>query len=113
MSDTPAFNIDLRPTFTRTVKVLEPAGTGTVEKCFKATFNVLDVDETEPYNFNTSGGTRDFLCKVIVSLDGLEGKDGPVDYSELVRDRVLAKRYARLPLLQAYWNGLNGEAEGN
>jgi hypothetical protein len=106
------FNIDTRPAFTRTVTVTMP-GTGAETQTFTASFVAFDIEETKAFDFTTGDGTAAFLRAVITSFDDIEGEAGKLAYSDEVRERVLAKRWARIPLLQAYWDGLNGEAEGN
>jgi hypothetical protein len=107
------FNIDTRPTFTRLVKVKVPAGTGFEEQSFTASFKALDIEETKAFDFTTGAGTTEFLRDVILSFGDVVSDAGPVEYSAELRDQVIAKQWARVPLLQAYWEGLNGEAEGN
>lgn len=104
------FKIDERPTFTVPVKARTPDG---VDAPFTATFRALPTSETDKFALATGSGTTDFLKAVVASLGDLADKNGPVAYSETVRDAVLDLPWARIPLANAYFEGVGGAREGN
>lgn len=107
-------NIDMRPTFTRQVKVEIPRGRDKIEADFLATFEAIDNSELESFDLATPDGTKAFLNRVIVGLDDvLDGDGNAVPYSETLRDRLLDKPWSRSKLVAAYARGVVGAAEGN
>lgn len=107
------YNIDLAPTFIRTVNVNVPEGRGVRAEKFDATFRALELPELEQFNMGTKDGQSGFLRAAIVSLDGIAGKDGPIAHSAELVERVIGRHWDRNALLGAYWEGVNGAAEGN
>jgi hypothetical protein len=101
------FNIDAKPTFTRTVTVAD-AGSMT------ATYRPLDDDELAKFNLATVEGSVGFLRAAIVSISDLVAGDGaPVVYGELVRDRLLKRQYVRAALARGYFDAVSGATLGN
>ncbi|QBR36032.1 hypothetical protein ETW23_07640 [Leisingera sp. NJS201] len=108
------FNIIERPTFTRTVKVRVPKDDGVDEQDFKATFNAMDDDALNGLGMADVEGTKEFLRQAVASLDDLAGADGkPIPYNDEIRETVFKLPYARIALMAAYHNGMNGLLPGN
>jgi len=108
------FNIDARPTFTRTVEVQVPSGDGFEKQTFIATFAALETDEIDAFDLFTNAGTDAFLRSVVVSLDDIAGNDGAlIPYSEELLDRMLKKQCVRIGLYRSYAVSISGEAAGN
>ncbi len=102
------------PTFSREVTARVPVEGGWRDENFKATFNVIPIDETDDFDVGTPGGTYDFLCRAIVSLDDIiDGEKVPLDYNDELRDRVLQLSYVRRALFDAYIDGVKGARAGN
>ena len=105
--------INAMPTFTRPVRASFPEGEGTRDDTFKATFRLLPIDQFAGFDLAEPDGLKDFLVAAIVSLDDIEDRDGPVAYSDEVRDAVLNLAPARQALLETYVKAAGGASEGN
>lgn len=107
-------DIDFKPVFTRTVTVNIPSGASIIEQNFSASFEALDVPEFNGFDLSTPEGTKAFLERVLVDCDDIVDKGGnPVAFTAAMRDRLIAKTWARQGLIKAYLNGFQKEAEGN
>jgi hypothetical protein len=107
------FTIQDDPQFTHTVKVQVPVDGGFKAQEFKATFRVVPPEETDRHDLHTTEGSTAFLRRVIVSLDDI-GADGQIlPYSDELRDRVLARPYARTALATTYFKAIAGARAGN
>lgn len=108
------FKVNTRPTFTRTVTVHVPHGEGFVEETFKATFCLLDSEDSAPERFTDEDGQRLFLEQAIVSLEDIADEDGKViPYDTAVRDAVIRRLDARSALTRAYYAALGEAQAGN
>lgn len=87
--------------FTHTVSVMLPIDGGYSEEEFKATFEVVGVDDLG--DTSTLDGQVSLLRRVVVGLDDiLDGQEKPVSYSEELRDRLIDIPYIRAGLLRSY-----------
>jgi len=108
------FKVIADPTFTHTVKVMVPVDGGHKPETLKATYRVVDSDETSRFDLVSPEGTTDFLRAIIVRLDDLADENGIlIDYSDEVRDAVLGKPYARIALAQGYFDAVSKARQGN
>lgn len=108
------FKVDDDPQFTHTVEALVPVDGGHEKQPFKATFRVLDPEDGDGYDLNSTAGSTDFLKRVVVHLDELEGADGkPRPYSDGLRDRLLKLPYVRAALARAYFTAVTKATVGN
>lgn len=107
------FNVAKEAIFTRTVTVRVPDGYGVREESLKATYRVLPTDEAEKYDLNTSEGSAALLRRALVRLDDCVDDNGPVEYSDLLRDQVLRLPYARAAIALCYFREAQGAKEGN
>jgi hypothetical protein len=107
------FDIDLKPTFTRRVKVTIPSGATTVEQSFLATFEALDVPEIEAFNIESSEGSKAFLERAFIGADELALGGKPIEFTPDVRDQLIAKPWARRGLVRAYLDGFKEASTGN
>lgn len=107
------FNITETPEFTHIVHVQTPVDGGHREDTFKARFRVID-DEDQKANFYKVGEVKDYLRKLLISMDDLaDGQKKPIPYSDEVRDKMLALPHVRMALLKTYNEALTKARVGN
>lgn len=107
------FDITDTPEFTHIVHVQTPVDGGHREDTFKARFKVID-DEGQKINFYKVGEVKDYLRKLLISMDDLaDGKKKPIQYSDEVRDQMLALPHVRMALLKTYNEALTKARVGN
>ncbi len=108
------FNIDAKPTFTRTVTALVPRGEGVDPQSFKATFNVLDDEDIDGVPLGDVEKVKELLRKMVIGLDELvDAAENAVPFSDQVLELVLKKSYVRLALIKAYYSGADEGRTGN
>tara|TARA_R110000868_G_scaffold230335_8_gene483497 strand:+ start:53 stop:385 length:333 start_codon:yes stop_codon:yes gene_type:complete len=109
------FVVKSNPTFTHTVKVKVPVDGGFSEQSFRATFNVVPVEEAAKFDLSDGAESKAFLVRAIASMDDLVGPDGKtkVEYSDALRDELLAWNYVRKALATAYFDAISGARAGN
>ncbi len=108
------FTVTDEPTFTHDVTARVPVDGGYVEETFKATFRVIDPEETDSFALATTDGSAAFLKRVIVRLDDIgDAEKKPVEWSDKVRDEVLKLPWARRALARAYFEAISGAKAGN
>ena len=109
------FTVTNEPKFTHDVKVKVPIDGGFETQTFKATFRVLPFEEftNDPeldYSANQAKGMR----AALVHMSDLVGEDGqPLDYSDTLRDQLIAVPYVMRALNEAYIAGMTGAKTGN
>jgi hypothetical protein len=109
------FKLAKSHTFTHEVKVRTPVDGGYSDEKFKATFELLTVDERVKYDLRTPDGSKDFLVRAIRRLDELTDEKGePLPYSDEVRDQVINLPHVRVALAAAYFEAVaNDPKSGN
>lgn len=110
------FIVSTSPQFTHTVEVLVPIDGGHEKQSFKATFRVMPAteDEESRHDLNTTVGSTTFLREAVVSMSELENAEGEqLEYSDKVRDQLLAVPYVRTALARAYFAAITKAAVGN
>jgi len=106
------FKVVSEPTFTHPVKVMVPVDGGHVEQTFKTKFRVLPLDD-EDADANEQS-ERATLRRAIVSMSDLTGDDDqPVEYSDGLRDQLIAVPYVRIALMRAYISAVAKARVGN
>lgn len=107
------FKISEKPTFNHRVEANMPVDGGFEKQTWRATFEVIPVEEATGFSDSVEDTTR-FLKRVVVSMDELADAEGkPITYNDEVRDQVFRLPWARLALLRAYGKGAAGAKEGN
>jgi hypothetical protein len=105
------FDIDLKPVFTTTVKIIAPGGQ---EQSFEGTFEALDIDAFESFDLATGAGARAFLERVLLKVnDIIDGQGNPVPDSPELRAKLINKSWVRGPAVKAYILGQRGGQAGN
>ena len=108
------FNIDEKPTFTRTVTVQVPKGEGHDAQTFKASFNVLDDDEFDAITLGDAEKVKAMLRKMVCGMEDLANAVGEVvPFSEEILELMLRKSYVRVALVRAYYSGAIEDRAGN
>ncbi|WP_375292319.1 hypothetical protein [Sphingomonas melonis] len=108
------FKVVAEPQFTHPVKVLVPVDGGHETQTFKATFRVLPSDQEDAgHDLNTTAGSSSFLRDVLLSMSELEGENGPIPYSDTLRDQLLKVPYVRTALARTYFDAVTKAALGN
>lgn len=100
-------------TFRRTVEVNVPDGDGFAKASLVATFRVIASDVAEKFNFYLDKEIGDFLRAVIVRLDDVESDGVAQEYSEILRDQVIALPYVRVALSRCYFAEVASAKAGN
>lgn len=101
-------------TFTRVVKISVPVDGGHREDTVKATFRVIDQEETAGFSLAKPDQLKAFLARIIVKLDDLADASGnPLPYSDELRDRITGKLYVSNALAKEYFVAIAGAREGN
>ena len=109
-----AFKLQSKPTFTHKVKVMTPVDGGHREESVRVTFEVLSTEELKDYDLATPEGTTDFLRRVVVRIDDVEGEDGhPAPWSDELRDQLIVWPPMRIALSQAYFAATGKARRGN
>jgi hypothetical protein len=107
------FAITETPEFTHTVYVQTPVDGGHREDTFKARFRVTD-DEENKADFYKVDQVKDYLRGILVGMEDLvDDRKNPVQYSDSVRDQMLALPHVRLALLKTYNQALAKARVGN
>lgn len=101
-----------QPRFTHDVEVPTPVDGGFKTETFKATFNVIDVDDmTDVLSLD---GQKALLQRVVVGLeDILDGNKKPVPYSDEFRDRLIGIPFIRKALINTYMTAVVNGPVGN
>lgn len=108
------FKVAEEPTFRHKVTARVPVDGGFEEQSFEATFRTIPLEEAEAFDLMSAEGATPFFKRAIVELHDIGGADGnPVEYSDKVRDAVLALPWARKALAKAYFGAMAGAKEGN
>jgi hypothetical protein len=110
------FTVTSERQFTARLRVLVPVDGGHREEAFKARYRVLDTARIEDFDLQNGGkeASDEFLRAVIVDLFDLLGEDGqPITYNDEVRDQVINIPYARIALVQGYFDGVSKGRRGN
>lgn len=108
------FRIVDRPEFTHEVPVQVPVDGGWKAETLKARFRILPEAEEDTGDLYSTEASKEYLRRILVRLDDLVDEAGkPVEYSDEMRERVLALPYARLALIRAYARAQVRAAEGN
>lgn len=104
------FKITSEPKFTHTVTAFVPTDGGHEPQSFKATFRVLTDKDAE----DISVGDVEYLKRIVVGFDDIEGADGqPLPYSDALRDQLLALPYVRVALARTYVEAVSKSKAGN
>lgn len=109
------FKVTAEPKFTHDVKVKVPIDGGFETQTFKATFRVLpfEVFTNDPdldYAANQAKGMR----AALIHMADLIGEDGQqIEYSDTLRDQLIAVPYVMKALNEAYIAGMTGAKVGN
>jgi hypothetical protein len=108
------FDIDHEATFTVPVTVLVPIDGGHREETFDATYRVMPTSEAQDMNLRDGTTQREFLRKVVVSLNGIVDRNkNPIPFSAELLERVLDKPYASFALADAYGRAISKVKTGN
>lgn len=108
------FRIVERPEFTHEVPVQVPVDGGWKTEKLKARFRILPDEELDTGDLTQVEASKEYLRRIIVRLEDLADEAGqPLDYSDEVRERVLALPYARLALMRAFSLAQVKAREGN
>ncbi len=95
------FKVVSEPTFTHPVKVMVPVDGGHQEQTFKTKFRVLPLSDEQADG--TDEGEQATLRRAIVSMSDVVGEDDqPLEYSDHLRDQLIAVPYVRIGLMRAY-----------
>jgi hypothetical protein len=109
-----AFKLKSNPTFKHKVKIMTPVDGGHREESVQTTFNVLSTEELKDYDLATPEGTSDFLRRIIVKIDDIEGEDGQaLPWSDELRDQLLVMPHVRMALSQSYFTAVSKARRGN
>ena len=109
------FVLSADPQFTTTVDVTAPTIDGPQEQSFTARFRARTIEELPNRSEFDAEATRQFLREVLVGWgeDLVDDKGGPIPFSEAMRDVLIDTAWVRLPLVRAYFRGLQPAARGN
>lgn len=108
------FKLVENPTFTHTVKVKVPVDGGYADQSFKATFNVVPLDERRQFDLEDAEASDAFLRRIIAKLDDIADAEGkPLEYSDAVRDALIARDYVRIAIVRSYFEAMGGARSGN
>lgn len=106
------FKVVAEPTFTVPVTVCVPVDGGHKDQTLKVKFRVVDVDELG----EASGleGQQKLLKRVVCGLEEVVGDDDQaLDYSDELRDQLIAVPYVRAAMLQTYLAAIAKTKVGN
>lgn len=108
------FRIVERPEFTHEVHVQVPVDGGYRTETMKARFRILPEAELDTGDLTQTEAGKEYLRRIVVRLEDLADASGqPLDYSDDLREAVLALPYARLALIRAYVAAQTRAREGN
>lgn len=101
------FKLILNPTFLTRAMITVPTDAGPVEQSLNVRFKVLP-DEAEALE------STEFLRQAILHLDDIvdDGNDA-IPYSTELLEQVIARPFARVGLVRAYYQALAGAKAGN
>ena len=109
------FKITTDPRFTHEVKVMVPVDGGHEEQSFKVTFKVVPIDELkEDVSLSAEQNQARHLRQVVCGMADLVGDgDAPLDYSDKLRDQLIAIPYVRIAMMRAYLGAVTKARAGN
>lgn len=108
------FKLDPEQTFRHKVVAKVPVDGGYRSDEFRATFRVVPVDKMAQFDLHDGPSSTEFLKHAVVHLDDVAGvDDAPIEYSDELRDQVIALPYARVALVRAYHEAVSGALLGN
>ena len=106
------FKVTQDPQFTHAVKVQVPVDGGHVEQSFKTRFRVVPLEELQ--DLMTLEGQELALKRVIVDMEELvDEQKQPLEYSDELRDQLIAVPYVRAALVRTYQAGILKARTGN
>ena len=108
------FKVTDDPTFTHRVTIMVPVDGGHAEQTLQTTFRAIPDEEADGFDLNEVSGIKEFLKRIIVSMDDLAGADDkPMPYSDGLRDKLLELPYFRLGNVRAYSAAMTKAKAGN
>lgn len=97
------------PEFSAQAKVTVPTDRGQVEHTFTVRFRALTRSEEAGYDAFNAASTDDFIRKIVVGWDGLQGEDGKtLEFSAEALDLLIDLHYVRMGIVQAYTAAISG-----
>ena len=106
-----ALKISARPTWRHKLTAKVPIDGGFRDEVFHVRFQLASNPEAD---LSSDAMKDDFLRDIVVSIDDLVDEQGKtLDWSDEVRDGVFALPYARMAILNGYFNATVSGKMGN